>query len=123
MYSIWPPLMRPRSSGIGLVRQAELDAAGARQHAVQLRRGGGAGQDADGELLAAPVCGLDARGQRLGHGLGIAGTGEATHAHGHAGLDQGSSLLSRHEPGGQAGVGNALVHDAGGPTSGGTSRF
>jgi len=89
---------------IGLVGQAQPDAVGLGQRAVELRRGRSAGPQADAEILALLVGGLHAARQRAGNELGIAGAGEAAHAHIRARGDELRGLFGRHDLGSQCGI-------------------
>ena len=93
--------------GIGLIRQPQMNAAGHGERAVELRTGGGAGEDADLEFLSAQVGVGDAACQRQGHGLGIAGAGESAHADLMAMLDERGGLFGAHDAIGETGVQNA----------------
>ena len=68
------------SLGIRLIRQPQMNAARHGERAVELRPGGGAGENADLKLLSAQVSVGDAARQRHGNCLGIAGAGESAHA-------------------------------------------
>ena len=83
--------------GIGLIGQAQVNAAGHGESAVQLRACGGAGEDADLKLLAAQVGVGNATGKRHGHSLRITGAGEAAHADLVAVLDQGGGFFGAHD--------------------------
>ncbi len=89
---------------IRLVGKPQMNAAGHGERAVELRAGGGAGEDADLEFLSAQVGVGDAASQRQGHGLGIAGAGEAAHADLMTMLDQRGRLLGAHDAIGETGV-------------------
>jgi len=95
---------------VGLVRQAQLDALRACEHAVEFRRSGSAGHHLHAEILAARVGALDMRRQRLRHRLGVAGAGEAAHRDSHPRLDEGGGLFGGHALVAQAGVADAVVH-------------
>ncbi len=92
------------------VGQAQLHAAGAGQHAVQLRGRGGAGEHVDLEVAARGVLGFHQPGERTGDGLGVAGAGEAAHGHRHPRLHQGGGLLGRHQEVKELGVMDPIVH-------------
>ncbi len=65
---------------VDLIGHAQVDAVHGREGAVEVRAGGGSRPHAHGEMLVV-LLGLGyAVGEGLGHGLGVAGTGEAAHA-------------------------------------------
>ncbi|MNZ84099.1 hypothetical protein D3C78_1028440 [compost metagenome] len=77
---------------VGLERHAPRQQAGFGHVLVETVAEAGAGDQADAQGLTAGA--LD---QREGHGLGIAGAGEAAHADGHAVLDQRSGFGRTHD--------------------------
>ncbi len=100
---------QPAAGRVGLIGQAQFDALGLGQGAVELGRGGGAGPQADaGVLLALGVQAGEAGGEGLGHRLGVAGGGEAAHAHMGPGRDEGGGRLGRHDAAGEARVADAV---------------
>jgi hypothetical protein len=90
--------------GIGLIGQPEMNAASHGERAVELRTSGGAGEDADLELLSAQVGVGNAARQRQGHGLGIAGAGKSAHSDLVAGVDQGGRVFRAHDAVHQTGI-------------------
>ena len=97
------------SLGIGLIRQPQVNAAGHGERSIELRSGGGAGENADLELLASQRGVGDAASQRHRHRFGIAGAGESAHADLVAVMDQRRCFFGIHNAASQAGV-----QDAGG---------
>src|SRR5690606_30277840 len=97
---------------VGVVRQAELDALRPGQRAVELRSGRGAGPYTDAELAPGRVLGLDPRGKRLRHGLGIARSGKTAQPDRVAGVYQGRGLLRGRYPGPEAGARDPVAHCA-----------
>ena len=89
---------------VGLVGHAQINAAGRRQRAVQLRRGRRAGPDADGETVTTPGRFGDPGDQRGRYRLRMARTGEPAHPDVIARHDERGRLLSRHHL-----VGNSLA--------------
>ena len=84
---------------VGLVGLPVGDAACGSQRSVQFGGGGGAGPDADPELLSLLVGSGDALGERTGEGFGIASAGEAGEADIPAILHQGCGIRRRHHLG------------------------
>jgi hypothetical protein len=101
--------MRSRQAG-SLVGQAQVDAVGARQRAVEFRRGGRPRPHADAKGLAGGMRRVHAAGQRQRHRLRVAGAGEAAHADVVAVVDQGSGLVGRHALVAQRAVENSGGH-------------
>ena len=80
---------------VGLVGHAQINAAGGRQRAVQLRRGRRAGPYADGETVTAPGRLGDPGDQRGRYRLRMARTGEPAHPDVIARPDERGRVLSR----------------------------
>ncbi len=93
--------------GVGLVREPQMNAAGHGERAVELRSGGGAGENADLKLLAAQVGVGNTARQRHRNCLGIAGASESAHADLVAGLDERGSFFGVHDAVGERGVQDA----------------
>jgi hypothetical protein len=90
--------------GVAAVGEAEIDAVGFGEGAVELGAGGGAGKDADLEVFALLVEGGDAMGEGGGDGLGVAGAGETAHAEDGSGLDEGCCFVGAHHALRESGV-------------------
>jgi hypothetical protein len=89
---------------IGLIWQAQVNASGHGECAIEFGSGGSSGEDADLELLAVEVSIRDAVRQFDGDNLGIARSGEAAHTNLVTGLDETGSFFSAHDLLRQSGI-------------------
>src|ERR1035441_1274016 len=90
--------------GIGLIWEAQMNAACHGERAIELGTGGGAGEDADLKLLATEVGFRDPARQLHWDSLGIARASEAAHSDLIAGMNQSRSFVGAHDLLRQAGI-------------------
>ena len=85
------------ADGVGVERQALAQGVGRGQGAIKLGGGRSAGPEVDLVGFAGGMLGLGVGCKGLGHGLGVAGTSETTHADVGASGDERRSLFGRHD--------------------------
>jgi hypothetical protein len=94
------------SFGIRLIGKTQMHASRHSERSVELRAGGGTGEDTDLKLLAAEIGFSNAAGQLNRNGLGITRPGEPAHADLVAGPNQRRSFVGAHDLPLQTGVQN-----------------